>query len=231
MNSPSSPQHGFTLVELAIALLIIGILIGGILKGIELVENARITNMAIQIKAYDTATTIFSSNYRALPGDIRNPEDRVPSCDAAPCNDPGDGNGRITEHATDETTNFWIHLAKTKLVEGIDPQITTWRDNIRTTIGGCYQSNFISLAPPQDQLNANVLHIFACSPGNDDVMLLTSRQTAQIDIKLDDGAPYTGDVRGDNEVASVENCIGADGQYDQPNDVARCIFYYKIQAR
>ena len=52
-------QSGFTLVELAIVLMIIGLLIGGILRGQELMENARVTSTIQQTKAYDGATTTF----------------------------------------------------------------------------------------------------------------------------------------------------------------------------
>ncbi|MCK5555335.1 MAG: prepilin-type N-terminal cleavage/methylation domain-containing protein, partial [Alphaproteobacteria bacterium] len=56
-------QKGFTLVELAIVLTIIGLLIGGILKGQQLMQNARVTATIAQIQAIESATTTFRDTY------------------------------------------------------------------------------------------------------------------------------------------------------------------------
>lgn len=73
-------QKGFTLVELAIVMTIIGLLIGGILKGQELMENTRTTATINQIKAYESATTIFQETYAGLPGDLVNASTRIAGC-------------------------------------------------------------------------------------------------------------------------------------------------------
>ena len=76
-------QAGFTLVELAIVMIIIGLLIGGVLKGQELITNAQITATVAQVKSIDGATTTFKDMYNALPGDMLNPAGRLPNCAAA----------------------------------------------------------------------------------------------------------------------------------------------------
>ena len=63
-------EKGFTLVELAIVLVIIGILIGGILKGQELIKNASISATAAQLKAFESAYTTFLDLYGGKPGDL-----------------------------------------------------------------------------------------------------------------------------------------------------------------
>ncbi|MBI3440941.1 MAG: prepilin-type N-terminal cleavage/methylation domain-containing protein, partial [Proteobacteria bacterium] len=75
-------QKGFTLVELAIVLTIIGLLIGGILKGQQLMQNARITATMGQIRAVESATTTFRDTYGGMPGDLANAATRVPNCAA-----------------------------------------------------------------------------------------------------------------------------------------------------
>jgi len=79
-------QKGFTLVELAIVMTIIGLLIGGILKGQELMQNARVTATIAQVRSYEAATTTFRDKYEAIPGDMKNADARLPNCiPAAEC--------------------------------------------------------------------------------------------------------------------------------------------------
>jgi prepilin-type N-terminal cleavage/methylation domain-containing protein len=76
-------QKGFTLVELAIVMTIIGLLIGGILKGQELMMNARITATVAQVKSYSAAVTTFKDMYQATPGDMLNAGTRLVGCPPA----------------------------------------------------------------------------------------------------------------------------------------------------
>ena len=88
-------QAGFTLVELAIVMIIIGLLIAGVLKGQALIGNAKVTAQVAQVKAIDAATSTFKDMYSALPGDLLNATNRLPNCAGAPCNVAGNGDGSI----------------------------------------------------------------------------------------------------------------------------------------
>ena len=77
-------QAGFTLVELAIVMIIIGLLIAGVLKGQALIQNAQVTSTVAQTKAIEAATTTFRDTYNALPGDMTTPNTKLPNC-AATC--------------------------------------------------------------------------------------------------------------------------------------------------
>jgi len=79
-NIKFKEQKGFTLVELAIVLTIIGLLIGGILKGQQLIMNARVTATVAQIKAIEAATTSFRDAYGGLPGDLKNTDIKIAGC-------------------------------------------------------------------------------------------------------------------------------------------------------
>lgn len=63
-------QRGFTLVEIAIVLMIIGLLIGGILRGQELITSARVRNIIDQKSAIQTAQIGFADRYKMMAGDL-----------------------------------------------------------------------------------------------------------------------------------------------------------------
>jgi prepilin-type N-terminal cleavage/methylation domain-containing protein len=87
-------EGGFTLVELAIVMIIIGLLIAGVLKGQELIGNARVTATVAQIKAIDAATSTFKDTYQDIPGDMINPGVRLPNCTNM-CATVGNGNQQL----------------------------------------------------------------------------------------------------------------------------------------
>ncbi len=65
-----SKQQGFTLVEIAIVMVIIGLLLGAVLKGQNLINSARVRSMADQNSSVQAAYYGFIDRYRAVPGDM-----------------------------------------------------------------------------------------------------------------------------------------------------------------
>jgi prepilin-type N-terminal cleavage/methylation domain-containing protein len=84
-------QKGFTLVEIAIVLVIIGLLIGGVLKGQSMIQNARIKRLANDMQGMQAAVLAFQDRFQLLPGDEDN--NTIPTA-ADPIN--GNHNGVIT---------------------------------------------------------------------------------------------------------------------------------------
>lgn len=98
-------ESGFSLVEIAIVLLIIGVIIGGVLKGQDLIESAKIKATIQQINEYKMASASFADRYSALPGDYAQA-----SHDLGAEIPNGNGDGII------EPDMFWQQLAAAKLV-------------------------------------------------------------------------------------------------------------------
>jgi prepilin-type N-terminal cleavage/methylation domain-containing protein len=114
-------QRGFTLVEIAIVLVIIGLLLGGILKGQELITSARVRNVADQSSGVQAAYYGFVDRYRKIPGDMHKDfvcsslgATALPNC----ANISGDGNGRINDGSYPESSAAWAHLAAAGFLQG-----------------------------------------------------------------------------------------------------------------
>src|SRR4026208_2381993 len=88
-----STQKGFTLVEIAIVLAIIGLLLGGILKGQEMITQAKIKNVVADFSGISAAYYGYQDRYRAIPGDDSGANTRWTTPTAAV---QGDGNGQIS---------------------------------------------------------------------------------------------------------------------------------------
>lgn len=215
-------ENGFTLVELAIVLMIIGLLIGGILRGQELMENSRVSSTIQQVLAYQGAMVTFQDSYAMLPGDIVTATTRLPGCTAANDCRNGDGNGiigtmgqsypwaNISSAVATENTQFWKHLAAAHLISGVNPGALTpeWGDThpIAKIGGGFFMRASTWRGTTMDMpMQGHYLLLRRNISGNWDCGIAspaTSRglcsvapvRASQIDRKMDDGIAYAGEV-------------------------------------
>jgi prepilin-type N-terminal cleavage/methylation domain-containing protein len=97
-------QTGFTLVELAIVLVIIGLLLGGVLKGQEMIENGKIKNLKNDLQGVTAAYYAYRDRYNALPGDDSNADNRWTAA-TAPVATGGNGDGNGTDGGNSVTNS------------------------------------------------------------------------------------------------------------------------------
>lgn len=122
---------GFTLVELAIVMLVIGILIAGTLQAQTMMRNSRLKATIAQVQAYDSAITTFFNTYQFLPGDSPAATSILPNCNTANSCTNGDGDKYIGPQPTSaanciggngfgEPAQAWKHMALAGFIGGID---------------------------------------------------------------------------------------------------------------
>lgn len=177
-------QAGFTLIELAIVLVIIGLLLGGVLRGQELINSARVKNLTRDFQNTQVYLYSYQDRFRAIPGDdaqVVNHVNGTLGTNGTP------GNARIegawnSGPGTNESFLFWQHVRLANLAPG-NPALAATNTN-GSPLG------IQSLGPGWAQITTLVNGSFAiCSGG------ILGRDALQIDTALDDGVPNTGSVQ------------------------------------
>jgi prepilin-type N-terminal cleavage/methylation domain-containing protein len=200
MRNPKKMQSGFTLVEIAIVLVIIGLLLGGVLKGQELVNSAKVKNMAGDFRSISSFIYAYQDRFRALPGDDRSACNHV-DCgnDKTAANAVNAGNARIngrwnSDTRTDESFLVWRHVRLAGFSTGTPD--TTSNDYIpRNAEGGRIGiTGEAILTAPSAPYPAS---FYICSQG------IQGRYARQIDTTIDDGNTRTGAVRAISDGATT----------------------------
>lgn len=207
-RQPAAATAGFTLVELSIALIIIGLLVGAVLQGREMLGRARLDATVGQIEAIRAAVDSFRQSYGTLPGD----DPQALSHFGAGINN-GNGDGTINGNgANDESLAAWRHLSRAGLLANIDAVATGGlAQTPPTPIGGVYEI----LSETVQGSTRHWLRLGNQTGGAGSVNtngLLTPLQAEKIDSRLDDGQPTRGRVRarGANCISGSAYDVGAD---------------------
>jgi prepilin-type N-terminal cleavage/methylation domain-containing protein len=118
-------QGGFTLVEIAIVLVIIGLLLGGVLKGTELIENSKVKKAANEINGVSASYNAYIDRYNRVPGDDGDLATlRARGGAWADVTQAGNRNGVLnvtlgqTFNGRAESTDFWQHLKASGYIKG-----------------------------------------------------------------------------------------------------------------
>lgn len=197
-NFKTRRQSGFTLVEIAIVLVIIGLLIGGVLKGREMITNAKIKRIENDFAGVSAAIYAYQDRYGVLPGDDPSASTRFSGTWVA--SDNGNGNGNISggwnsTNNGNESRKIWKHLRGAGLIAG--PVDTT---------DGSYQQPSNSFG---GQLGID-LSIYNLS-GHNIVFGEIPGDIAQIlEARGDDGVPSRGSI----QAHASQTAYAIDSRYD-----------------
>ena len=195
MKSMKSQQSGFTLVEIAIVLVIIGLLLGGILKGQELINSAKAKSFAQDFRTIQTALYGFQDRYKALPGDFSGTRLTNSIIGATPTTVTATAsNGQIdgawdSTSAGDESCLFWQHLRLAGFLAGPTAvDCTAGADYLQKNADGgrIGISTTMQITSPLPGMTGS---FNICSSG------ISGKLAKQLDTQLDDGVSTTGSLR------------------------------------
>jgi prepilin-type N-terminal cleavage/methylation domain-containing protein len=196
---PVPRQHqGFTLIEVAIVIVITGLLMGWVLKGMELITSARVRNLISQQDNIRGAYFGFYDRFRALPGDYPQASTSISGVGTA-CgtNGNGNGDGRVdgagATPSSDEYILAWEHLSKSGFLHGasytcgpVESATTTPTNPFGAFLNIAWDTQYAASGPvtPRHHLKT----------GNQ----IPSDLLAELDRKMDDGSATSGSFRFSN---------------------------------
>ena len=179
-------QSGFTLVEIAIVLVIIGLLLGGVLKGQELITQAKIKNVSNDLNGVTVAIYGYQDRYKRLPGDDPGQVRwSVAGSALTVAANQGDGNNVLSgtyssTTDTDETRKFWLNLRLSGFVAGDTSSVANGSTQPLNAAGG-----IVGVQSGGHGLTGTVV----CTGS------LPAKVAQALDSQMDDGNAITGSVR------------------------------------
>lgn len=231
-------NKGFTLVELSIVIVIIGLIVAGVVGGQSLVNQAKLRNIVTDINKFNVAINAFILEYNASPGDISNATSYWPGL-----TNNGNGNKDIncTDTDPEEVALAFQHLSLAGLIPG----------NFSGDVSGCNSGSTYDLGVdfPEGPIPKSHYRFFdkrstfsqrgisnyigfhgyrTNSTTNNTDGILTAKQAFSIDSKIDDGVAYTGRVFGlkerlswgqNNRCTLLSYGGGASPPWDNPSAV------------
>ncbi len=215
-----SKQSGFTLIEIAIVLVIIGLLLGGVLKGQELINSAKVKNLATDFKNIPVYIYGYQDKFRALPGDDSQAASHVTggvTCTPTATSSCTLGNGMIDGNWNDVTSAsesfvFWQNVRIAGLAPGstdVTQGVAYLPTNATGGIVGIQSgTNDATKTPIKDSTGAAIRGSYiVCSAG------ILGKFAKQLDIQMDDGNTASGSM-----MAGVPNATGPMTAVATPDD-------------
>ena len=214
---------GFTLLEMAIVLVTIGLIVSSIMVGQELIHSGKIRKQITQIKKYNTATRAFQVKYSYLPGDLPRSKAQAWGMDNTPdFGYAGDGliqdsNGRMPiTQLWGEPYFFFIHLANAEMIDSehhLAGGHYSFEDGEQFPKSKLAEAGIIAYTLNNQKLAyylgnnissiINQVHLFQLSTAG----VLTPEDAFALDNKMDDGLPLSGSIRAGRATALAQPII------------------------
>jgi prepilin-type N-terminal cleavage/methylation domain-containing protein len=220
-----SQQSGFTLVEIAIVLVIIGLLLGGILKGQELINSAKVKNLANDFRVIPTYIYAYQDKFKSLPGDDAQVTTHVTGSTLSTVGPVGNGviNGAWNAAAGsgEESILFWQHVRLANLASG--PTLVTDATYIPTNATGG-KLGISSATTGNIQISGMTGTYQVCSAG------ILGKFAKQLDIQMDDGNTSTGSMRAVADgaamgAAAISNTVAPPAGIDDAANYTVCMTF------
>jgi prepilin-type N-terminal cleavage/methylation domain-containing protein len=226
----NTKQSGFTLVELAIVLVIIGLIVGGVLVGQDLIKAAEIRSAVTQIEKYNTAATAFRTKYDGFPGDLVSARATNFGFQARAGSDGlGDGDGILENGATGadkqglggESLLFWRDLTFAQFIsEGFSTAPGTVAAALANDAAVAAMLPTLKLRDSADIHSTgiggrNYFYIAAITAAAvttglpTETSALSPIEAENVDSKVDDGGTNTGIIRAYDDLADATAEIAA----------------------
>jgi prepilin-type N-terminal cleavage/methylation domain-containing protein len=204
-------NRGFSLIEVAIAIVVIGLIAGFALKGKELINAARLRSVVDQVNTFKIAIQGFMDKYGALPGDFNSAREMID-------NSLQNGRGDAIISSPEDAKRFWQHLAASDLIS-----LELVNGYPRSKVGGYYTIS------SQIQ-NHRGVWIILCKDTVDNQNfkgILSPEEAYYIDKHNDTGNYSTGEIRAIKSLdASGECFVGL--RYNIKNKNKDCVLLFKI---
>ena len=202
-------NKGFSLIEVAIAIVVIGLIVGFTIKGKELIHTAKLNATIEQVHSIKMATQMFVERYGALPGSFSNAKKEI--SDAL---ENGSGNGEI--FSIEDAKRFWAHLAASDLIS---------LDLSENSMPASKVGGYFSVSSKITGRNGIWIILSMGTSDNNAFQGIVSQEDAyRIDKKTDTKNPNTGDVM----TRKAENLTAISDEYDIKSKTKDCVIMFRI---
>ncbi len=252
-------QYAFSLVELSVVLVVIGLIVGGIAVGQSLIKAAEIRSVQRDLQRFQSATHTFYDRYTAMPGDMANATaywgaadggdglgadcTAVASTTATTCN--GNGDNKVGDSAGYyyEIFRFWQHLANAQMVEGVYSGVTGSGSSRHCVLGtNCPKSRVTGTgfsvqyyaSTDASFLGSIKGHLLLYGGSNSTSVTnsaaLIPEDAWSIDTKIDDGYPGFGNLQQYTN-ATLANCVTNTRAFQLDIKTKSCAFIYNLDIK
>lgn len=194
-------HEGFTLVEIAIVLVIVGLLLGGVLKGQEMITQVKIKNIVNDFNGITAAINSYQDRYKSLPGDDLGAQARWST--VMTDNSMGNGNGNGQFDTPNPAANKYNAAAAVPSAHTPESQLFWWHLRLAGFVGGSTAINqATSAAQPSNAVNG-MMGVQTSGIGFTSNIICSSNMPDKIaiavDTQMDDGTANSGQIRGQSQ--------------------------------